>query len=99
MTRPDVDDVLLISRSARRQVPLVAAHAVVLCVYIALGAVGVLDSWIRWAGIAVLGTILLIGAVGLLRSRGTDWEVRLGPGGVTVRGHAEVPWSDVAEAG
>lgn len=35
--------------------------------------------------------------MGLLRSRRTPWELRLGPDGVTLQGRPERPWADVAE--
>ena len=97
VARPDVDGVLLISPSVRRQLPSLAAITAFMAAYVALGAAGVLEDWLVWAGVAVFGTVLLIGVVGLLRSRRAPWEVRLGPDGVTVRGQVVVPWRDLEE--
>ena len=95
--RPDVDDILLISPSARRQLPSLAAIAAFLAAYAALGAAGVLEGWLVWVGVLVFGTVLVVGVVTLLWSRRAPWELRLAPDGVTVRGRDAVPWSDLAE--
>ena len=97
MTQPVVGDALIVSQSARRQLPALGILAGILCGYVVLEAVGVLPRWLMWLGIAVFGVVLLIGGVGLLRVRNAQWELRLDQDGLTVRGHPTHPWSDVAE--
>ncbi|PPB50346.1 hypothetical protein C4K88_00005 [Arthrobacter pityocampae] len=62
-----------------------------------LGVLDVLDRWLMWSGVAVFGTILLIGLYGVLRARAASWELRLDSDGVTAHGHSTTPWSDLAE--
>jgi len=97
MTTPKVGDALFVSQSPKRQLPTVGIIAAFLCVYVLLGAFGVIAGWLMWAGIAVFGAVLLIGLYGLVKARDSSWELRLDPEGVTVRGQETRPWSDVAE--
>jgi hypothetical protein len=97
MSRPELEDALLVSQSPKRQLPTVGVIAAILCAYVLLGAFGVISRWLMWAGGAVFGAVLLIGLYGALRGRGAPWELRLDPDGVTVRGHMTRPWSDFTE--
>jgi hypothetical protein len=97
VTRPNVADALLVSQSPRRQLPAVGFIAAILCVYVLLGAFGVIAGWEMWLGVAVLGAVLLIGLYGVIRARSASWDLRLDREGLTVRGHGTRPWSDVAE--
>jgi hypothetical protein len=97
VTGPKTEDALLISQSPRRQLTTVGIIAAILCVYVLLGAFGVIAGWETWLGVAVFGGILLIGLIGVLRARSASWELRLDREGVTVRGHGTRPWSDIAE--
>lgn len=97
MTQPVVGDALLVSQSARRQLPALVIIAAILCAYVVLGAFGLLAGWLMWLGVAVFGAVLAIGTYGLVKARNAQWELRLDPDGLTVRGHATRPWSDVAE--
>jgi hypothetical protein len=94
---PDVDDVLLISPSAGKQLPACGIVLAFLCGYVVLGSTGVVETWLMWPGIGVFGVALLLGVVGLLRARRAPWELRLGPDGVTLQGCPERPWADVGE--
>lgn len=55
MTTPKVGDALFVSQSPRRQLPTVGIIAAFLCVYVLLGAFGVIAGWLMWAGVAVFG--------------------------------------------
>ena len=97
MTKPVVGDALVVSQSARRQLPALGLIAVILGAYVLLGAFGVLPGWVMWLGVAVFGVVLLIGSYGLLKARTARWDLRLDRDGLTVRGHATRPWSDLVE--
>ena len=92
-----VADVLVIRQSPRRQLPAVAAIAAVLAGYVALGAADVLPRWIVLSGVVVFGVVLVVGLITLLRARRAPEELRLDAAGVTARGAALRPWSDIAE--
>jgi hypothetical protein len=97
MTTPEVGDALLVTQSSRRQLPTVGIIAAFLCAYVLLGAFGVIEGWLMWAGVAVFGAVLVIGLYGAAKARTSSWELRLDREGVTARGHATRPWADVAE--
>ena len=97
MTKPVVGDALVVSQSARRQLPALGFIAVILIGYVLLGVFGVVPGWLMWLGVAVFGVVLLIGSYGLAKARTVQWDLRLDGDGLTVRGHATRPWSDVAE--
>lgn len=90
-------DAVVISQSARRQLPTLGVIAAFLSVYVLLGVFGFIGRWLMWCGVAVFGLVLLIGFYGLVRARPAAWELRLDADGVTVRGQATKPWSDFAE--
>lgn len=85
------------SQSPRRQLPTLGIIAAFLCAYMLLGSFGVISPWLMWAGVAIFGAVLLIGLYGVVRGRNASWELRLDRHGVTVRGDATRPWSDIAE--
>lgn len=97
MAEPEAGDVLLVSQSSKRQLPTLGVIAAILCVYALLGAIGGIPPRLMWFGIAVFGTVLIVGVYGAARARGASWELQLDPDGVTVCGHAMRPWSDIAE--
>jgi hypothetical protein len=97
MPGPRVEDALLVSQSTRRQLPTLGIIAAFLCAYVLMGVFGGTSRWLMWVGVAVFGSVLLIGLYGALRARGASWELRLAPDGVTVRGQATRPWSDFIE--
>jgi len=65
--------------------------------YLVLGVAGVLATPIVILGVVVFGVVLIVGGVTALRARNSQWELRLDPAGLTVRGHRLVPWADLAE--
>ena len=97
MLTPDVDDALRIRQSLRRQLPLLGALVAVVGAYLLLGATDAMSRWITWFGVAVFGSVVVVGLVGVLRGRRLPWELRLAADGVTVRGAEPQPWSAVAE--
>ncbi|MPQ97398.1 hypothetical protein GB931_05550 [Modestobacter sp. I12A-02628] len=93
MTAPLPGDAVLVSPSARRRLPTLGVLALFLGAYLLLGAAGLVEPWLVWAGVIVFGTILLVGLAGSVRARGA-------PAGRGRRHGARRwhdPWSDVAE--
>lgn len=97
MPEIDVDDALLIRPSARAQVPTLVSLGLIFGGYLILGAAGVLSPSLAISGVVVFGVVLVIGGAGALRARNSQWELRLDPSGLTVRGHRFVPWTDLTE--
>lgn len=97
MTESENVQPLIISQSPRYQLASVGIIAAFLCAYVVLGVFDVIDRSLMWSGVAVFGTILLIGLYGAFRARTASWELRLDPTGVTARGRSTTRWSDLAE--
>ncbi len=62
-----------------------------------LGIFDIIGRWLMWCGVAVFGTILLIGFYDAFRARASSWEPRLDSDGVTAHGCSTTSWSDLAE--
>ena len=87
---------LVVSLSARGQVRPVVSIALFLLCYPVLWRLGLIPGWLALAGILVFGAMGVFGGVVALRSRRWGWVLRLDEGGVTVRDHERVPWSDLS---
>ena len=77
-------------------VPLIGI-ALFLCMYVAFGVAGMIGMPLAVAGIVIFGAVLIVGTVGVLKVRGSRWELRLDKEGVTVRGHELIPWAEFVE--
>lgn len=97
MGQADSRDVLFVRPSTQHQRPSVAIIAGLFCLYLLLGATGVISPWLLLLGAVGFGGSLIVGIAVALRFRAMDWDLRLDRAGVTVRGYDVVPWSDLAQ--
>jgi len=85
-------EVRLSARKLLRPLKLLVAF---LSYYVLGGVTGFIDARLAVVGVAFFGTIIASGLWMVSRARGAPWELQLDEGGLTVRGHDRIPWSDL----
>jgi hypothetical protein len=96
VTVDDASPVLIVGPSIRGQLRVLAFYPPVIAVY-ALLTFTDYPRWISVSGVVVFGFVFLVGCLGVLRSRGSEGDLRIDVQGLTVRGQATVPWAQVRD--
>lgn len=91
------EDAIKVTFPARKQIPSIALLGLFGIAFVVLGIVKFYPAWLAIVGGVEFLVFVAIGVVGVIRGASLPPALHLDPAGVSLRGGARVPWSQLQE--